>query len=101
MKKFLILLILSSPAFSEPWTSKLSPRMREAFKAMARDDWKPQQAAELSPSEAKDLRQMWKSVQEASARTAPRANSLPHLKKSEQAPEPASSEAVRPGDSGP
>ncbi len=30
---------------------------------MARDDWKPQQAAELTPTEKRDLQQFWKSAQ--------------------------------------
>lgn len=65
MKKLLILALLTSPGWSEPWTNKLSPRMREAFKSMARDDWKPQQAAELTPTEKRDLQQFWKSAQQS------------------------------------
>ncbi len=54
-----------SVANAEEWTNKLSPRMREAFKTMARDDWKPQRAAELSEQEKRDLKALWDKVQQA------------------------------------
>jgi hypothetical protein len=73
MKYLTLFLLLSAvPAGADDWKEKLSPRMREAFKEMARDDWKPQKAATLSEKEKEELRQLWEQWQKIPvAPTAP------------------------------
>lgn len=56
---------LALPAFSEDWTLKLSPRMRAAFQEMARDDWKPQKAGELTEREKQEWSALWDTVKKA------------------------------------
>ncbi|MBS2035072.1 hypothetical protein JST97_08785 [bacterium] len=62
MKAIFLMLLLGLPASAEDWKEKLSPRMREAFKDMSRDDWKPQKAATLSDKEKNELRNLWDSL---------------------------------------
>lgn len=50
----MLLLLACQPALADDWTARLSPRMREAFKEMLRDDWKPQKAAELTEREKRE-----------------------------------------------
>jgi hypothetical protein len=67
MKTFLLLIGLASGAAADDWTAHLSPRLREAFKTMVRDDWKPQRAAELTPQEKREWTALWEKVQAAPA----------------------------------
>ena len=59
---FVLALLLSAPAYADDWKDKLSPRMRESFKDMAREDWKPQKAASLSEKEKNELRNLWETL---------------------------------------
>jgi len=64
MKKYCVLaLLLCASAYADDWKDKLSPRMREAFKDLAREDWKPQKAATLSEKEKTEFRNLWEVLQ--------------------------------------
>lgn len=67
MKTFFVLLLLAAPGFAEDWTAQLSPRMREAFKDMIRDDWKPQKAAQLTEREKREWTEFWQYVEKNQA----------------------------------
>ena len=75
MKTFVCILLLASVASAEDWTARLSPRMREAFQPMARDNWKPQQAAELSDKERREWTALWAKLQQAPVVNEPRPQS--------------------------
>ena len=63
MKAVLFILLLALPLAADDWKDKLSPRMRESFKDMTREDWKPQKAATLSEKEKAELRNLWETLQ--------------------------------------
>jgi hypothetical protein len=63
MRTVFFILLLALPLAADDWKDKLSPRMREAFKDMTREDWKPQKAATLSEKEKAELRNLWESLQ--------------------------------------
>lgn len=72
MKAVLFIILLALPLAADDWKVKLSPRMRESFKDMTREDWKPQKAATLSEKEKAELRNLWESLQKVPvARPAP------------------------------
>ena len=71
MKTFMMLILLATAASADDWTQKLSPRMREAFKGMARDDWKPQQAAQLTEQEKRDWTALWEKIEKAPSPAPP------------------------------
>lgn len=71
MKTLILTLLLLSPVVAEDWKDKLSPRMREAFKDMSREDWKPQKAATLSEKEKAELRSLWESLHKVPVAPAP------------------------------
>lgn len=53
--KYLLLFLLFTPALADEPNRHLSTRLREAFREMLRDDWKPQKEVELSDSERREL----------------------------------------------
>lgn len=61
--KWVAALLLStawvSVAGADNWTEQLSPRMRDAFRPMLRDDWKPQREVELTSNERQQLLQSY------------------------------------------
>lgn len=72
MKAVLFIILLALPLAADDWKDKLSPRMRESFKDMTREDWKPQKAATLSEKEKAELRNLWETLQKVPvARPAP------------------------------
>ena len=72
MKAVLFVILLALPLAADDWKDKLSPRMRESFKDMTREDWKPQKAATLSEKEKAELRNLGESLQKVPvARPAP------------------------------
>jgi len=78
MKKlFVLALLLCAPAYADDWKAKLSPRMREAFKEMAREDWKPQKTATLSEKEKSEMRNLWEALQKTPVVPMPQARPLP------------------------
>lgn len=52
-------------AGADDWKRHLSPRLRESFGPMLREDWKPQEAARLTPQEKEQMQNLWDRIKTA------------------------------------
>lgn len=83
-KKWVAALLLSiawvSAAGADNWTEQMSPRLKEAFRPMLRDDWKPQREVELTPSERRQLLQSYEVLKKSGFFQPPEPKAQPERK---------------------
>lgn len=64
MRTLLLLLLFTSCATADDWAHHLSPRTREKFAPMLREDWDPKRDVQLTDKEKAELRELFQPLVE-------------------------------------